>query len=521
VREAAAWGVLVAVFLGALVVLGRAAASGPPRVDLELAGGIPATLTLPASSATARGRLAEPLPHGERPPAVVLAHGFSGDRVGVASLARRLASAGYAVLTFDFRGHGENPRPFPGSGAPDALATDLAAAADFLRTSPWVDGARIAVAGHSMGAGAVLDFATRDSGVSPVVAISGGHILSGPYTPQNVLFVFAAADPARIRDNARVKVARLAGFEDPAEVELARTYGDAAKASAVRAVEIAGTDHGSILWSEAAAAEIVAWLDAGHRVTREAPPDLADPRLAPFVLALVLGLPLLAGAGRAAGSLAPPGAGAASPGALTGLGAVVSALLAALAVLAAGVPAAFLPLAVGDVMASLFGVAGLLLVGGLALRGDAAGALPALRGALGPALLGFAAVYVISLPLGVIGHRMAPTPARALVGLALAATMLPFWLGFERLLRRGGTVRATAVSVAGRVLLLATLALGVATGAVPGVVMLMLPTLAALFVMIELFAAAAWARSSNVALIALVESLWIAWVIAVVMPLRA
>ena len=50
-----------------------------------------------------------------------------------------------------------------------------------------------------MGAGAALDFATRDSGLDAVVLISGGWSMLGPQRPPNVLFLYAAGDPERIK----------------------------------------------------------------------------------------------------------------------------------------------------------------------------------------------------------------------------------------------------------------------------------------------------------------------------------
>ena len=131
-------------------------------------------------------------------------HGFASDRLGVSSLARRLAASGYAVLSFDASGHGQNRNPFQRSfGRADVFENDLAAAVSFLRGHPHVDGERIAVMGHSMGAGAALDHATRDSGLDAVVLISGGWTTWGPHTPRNALFIYAAGDPEPIRERSR------------------------------------------------------------------------------------------------------------------------------------------------------------------------------------------------------------------------------------------------------------------------------------------------------------------------------
>src|SRR5262245_36683602 len=224
--------VAFAVFLLATAWLGRLERDGPAHGDLQLAGDVPATLYLPAP---ARGpgfaAFLDPPPRGERPPALVLMHGFAGDRLSLSSLARRLALSGYAVLAIDARGHGENRNPLRGGLLrADAFAGDFAAAIDHLRLSPFVDGERLALMGHSMGAGAALDFATRDSGIDGAVLISGGFRLEGPYRPPNALFLVAEGDPPAIRERAAELVARLA--EVP-RAEPGQLYGSFAAGTAV------------------------------------------------------------------------------------------------------------------------------------------------------------------------------------------------------------------------------------------------------------------------------------------------
>jgi alpha-beta hydrolase superfamily lysophospholipase len=178
---AGACGLAFLVLAAALVRLGSLERAGNAHADLELAGAIPATLYLPQPGEP-HGGLPDPLPPAGRPPAIVLCHGFAGDRAMLSTLARRLVASGYAVLSLDARGHGENRSAFfPGRGRSDHLVEEFSAAVDFLRASPHVDGARLAVMGHSMGAGAALDYATRDSGLDAAVLISGGWVAEGPY----------------------------------------------------------------------------------------------------------------------------------------------------------------------------------------------------------------------------------------------------------------------------------------------------------------------------------------------------
>src|SRR5262245_841837 len=94
--------VAFAVFLLATAWLGRTEREGPARGDLLRAGDVPATLYLPdAGRGPGAAAFLDPPPREQRPPAIVLMHGFAGDRLSLSSLARRLAASGYAVLAID------------------------------------------------------------------------------------------------------------------------------------------------------------------------------------------------------------------------------------------------------------------------------------------------------------------------------------------------------------------------------------------------------------------------------------
>ena len=53
----------------------------------------------------------------------------------------------------------------------------------------------------------------------------------------------------------------------------------------------------------------------------------------------------------------------------------------------------------------------------------------------------------------------------------------------------------------------------------PGVMMLVLPSLVILMLTMEIFAASAYSTSRNLVLIALVDSLWLAWSVAATNPI--
>jgi pimeloyl-ACP methyl ester carboxylesterase len=95
-----------AVYVVSIVSLARLESGLPPHTDLELAGGLPATLYLPGVGNPFYS--INPPASQTRRPVVILIHGYAEDRRRMSSLARRIALNGYAVLAIEVRGHGEN-----------------------------------------------------------------------------------------------------------------------------------------------------------------------------------------------------------------------------------------------------------------------------------------------------------------------------------------------------------------------------------------------------------------------------
>lgn len=112
------------------------------------------------------------LPESGQPYAcVVFAHGFSGTMDWILpDFARVFATAGLAVLTFDYRHFGLS------EGDPRQLVDtrrqleDIRAAVDFVRGHEAVDAEQIALWGTSLGGGHVLRIAADDPRVAAVVA---------------------------------------------------------------------------------------------------------------------------------------------------------------------------------------------------------------------------------------------------------------------------------------------------------------------------------------------------------------
>jgi dienelactone hydrolase len=511
--------VAMGVFLAAAARLGSIEGGQPRHTDMVLEGGIPATLYLPGPPSGWSG-FRDPPAMGERPPAIVLAHGFSADRRAVSSPARRLAEAGYAVLAPDLRGHGQNRNPYTRNHArSDNYFRDLSAAVDFLRTSPHVDGSRIAVAGQSMGAGAALDYGTRDSGIDGVVLISGGWTMNGPYRAPNALFIYAERDPSSIRDRSRELASQLAGVSD---VERSRTYGNFALGTAVRAVEVPGADHLTIIWSDFAIREIADWLDAIFRIDRPTGELPDDPRMR-WIAILGLCLPfLMPGLGALVGRLVPTGEELSASGRATGLLVLAAALGLTMPLLAAGPPLEIVSLAVADELIGHLALAGVALLVLLALQtqwspaSQLRGVTAALIGA-GVAMIG---VFVLLSPLGLFLHRLTLTPERMLAFFLSTLSLFPFSLATALLLRRGPPLTAALYALAGRVLVVLALLVDVWTGLLSGVLVLLLGPLVLVFALAELLAASIYATSRNLVAIAAIDAAFLALILAAIMPIR-
>jgi len=103
-------------------------------------------------------------------PAVVVMHGWGANASLMQGCVVPLHAAGLGVLLLDARCHGRSDgEPF--TSLP-RFAEDIEAGLAWLATQPLVDPKRLAVIGHSVGAGAALLTATRHSEVRAVVSIS-------------------------------------------------------------------------------------------------------------------------------------------------------------------------------------------------------------------------------------------------------------------------------------------------------------------------------------------------------------
>ncbi|NDJ77958.1 MAG: alpha/beta fold hydrolase [Chloroflexi bacterium] len=98
---------------------------------------------------------------------IILLHGFGGNRQDLLPEAAVLANAGYGVLLFDLRAHGESDGSLVTFGQRERW--DLAAAVDFVLMQPGVDAERLGAVGFSMGGATLALFAADDDRLRAVV----------------------------------------------------------------------------------------------------------------------------------------------------------------------------------------------------------------------------------------------------------------------------------------------------------------------------------------------------------------
>jgi dipeptidyl aminopeptidase/acylaminoacyl peptidase len=102
---------------------------------------------------------------GPKPNAIVLVHGIHANRKAVMPEATILAEAGYHLLMFDLRGHGQSEGEIVTYGYLEAL--DVQAAVDYLVALPGVE--QIGALGTSLGGAAVARAAAADPRIKAVV----------------------------------------------------------------------------------------------------------------------------------------------------------------------------------------------------------------------------------------------------------------------------------------------------------------------------------------------------------------
>lgn len=213
------------------------------RVTLKTSDGfhIAATLTLPAKKET-------PMP------GVILIHQGGSNRGEWAPYTPKFVSAGYVVLAYDVRGHGQSDKVkdiFALFDDPNQAPRDLQAAIAYLRHRPEVDSSRIAVVGASIGANLACVASTK-MGIKTAVALSG-----------KTSAVYHLADAKKLKLKSVFYIASAGDQQGKRAAWAKELYDQTAKPRKIRIVENSSA-HGVHIFGDAPAVvdEIIAWLKA-------------------------------------------------------------------------------------------------------------------------------------------------------------------------------------------------------------------------------------------------------------------
>ncbi|MFO7664966.1 MAG: alpha/beta fold hydrolase [Chloroflexota bacterium] len=181
-------------------------------------------------------------------PGVLIAHGFAGSKQLMYGYGTVLARAGYGVMLLDFDGHGAASGRLDRQG--DGLRRNLNSAYTSLLAQPEIDPNRIALLGHSMGSGAVMQAAVDQADrYRAVIAVSPTGAEVSPQLPRNFLLQAGALEP-RFAANARELLAAAGGENADLTGGLAR-----------KLVIVPNVEHITILFSRESHQSVLDWFN--------------------------------------------------------------------------------------------------------------------------------------------------------------------------------------------------------------------------------------------------------------------
>ncbi|MCG3218800.1 MAG: alpha/beta fold hydrolase, partial [Candidatus Heimdallarchaeota archaeon] len=133
-------------------------------------------------------------------PTVIAVHGISLNQKYLTTIASEFSRNGFAVLTFDIRGHGNSG----GHLNKDAIH-DVKTALSYLRTRPDVNNSQIMLLGHSLGGKLVLRVAVEDPGILATIVIGSQaeNVTLTSDNPNNLLIAVGRADEFVSEDYAK------------------------------------------------------------------------------------------------------------------------------------------------------------------------------------------------------------------------------------------------------------------------------------------------------------------------------
>jgi pimeloyl-ACP methyl ester carboxylesterase len=482
------------------------------RRDMLIAGSIPAHIYLPDA---------------QKPPIVIVAHGFTANKEMMQSLNYSLVRDGFAVVSFDFRGHGQNTTAFDGLRLQEDMDQVIAFAKNMNEKMPFyydreqieVDTDRIAIMGHSMGGGSVARYGIRDLDIDATVPISGVHARVSVESPRNMFIIYAENDPEELHHAARWMLEQ--GTKGEKDLRADTTYGSFESGTARRMNMVKNTDHITILFSSEAHEQILDWL---HQVW-ELPPrtvKASDPRLAWMGLMYLFSSLLFLCCCYGLSWYIPSIKQRTGRESLMNLVLFAAACLLALFVIMPAPPLSFIPMPIGSYLISYFFVVGIIYLV-IALRTGNIVFDECTSGFAKTVLAAFVLflfVYVTSASITTeIWFRQFFTGQRLLWALVMVPLLLPFFVAFEASFKRGNTLTAAIISLVGIVIALGMLVLGMGLGLTPGFIMLIVIPMAIYNIIYQLFSIYIYHLSRNYLVTALFHTLVMSWQFAVLFPI--
>lgn len=502
-------GAVLAVVLISVSLWTLLSQSADVRVERVSVGTTPAMIFSPAPQSGPTG------------PVVVIAHGFAGSQQLMQPFALSLARNGYTAITFDFLGHGRNPRPMAGDvttedGATRYLLDEVGRVVAFARDRTGQT--EIALLGHSMASDIIVRQTVEDPDIRATVAVSMFSRVVTPEAPKNLLVIVGDWEPQVLKDEGLRVVGQVAGPDPSAGV----TYGSFSEGTARRTVFAPSVEHIGVLYQSDGIREAVRWLDQAF--------DRRSPEIAltrgPWILLLLAGCVLLAWpTSLLLPQITDPEA---PPRPVLGwrrllLASVIPAVLTPLILWP--LPTDFLPVLVGGYLVCHFGLYGALTALMLVWCDDRT-EQPDPRSLLTGRFIGSTlAVTLFGLlalggPIEAFVASFVPIPARWYLLALMTVGTLVFFLSQARLSGEGpgGVTRGIVV----RTLFIASLALAIALD-LEGLffLIILMPVILLFFAIYGLFAHWVTRRTGHPFVAAIANGIALAWAIAVTFPLLA
>ena len=201
-------------------------------------------IIIPTERGDLSGFLYIPKVNSTKPiPAVLLTHGISNSKETLTGIAIELSSRGLVCLCLDLYGHGLSEGQL-GNNDP---SLGVISGVEYLGSLDYVDESRLALIGHSLGAGAIRA-ASGQSGIWANVFIGGGMnagnrditgILNSTL-PRNLLLAVGSNDILFDIESLKTDIAPVFGVES--SIEPGKVYGDKIQGTG-RKLTISSTIH--------------------------------------------------------------------------------------------------------------------------------------------------------------------------------------------------------------------------------------------------------------------------------------